>query len=85
MGPMAALGGIGQLGGQGSTFGNAGPSSVGDTMFGPIDMTGPTVTFAGAGGSASAATGNLPAMSQNTMMIVGAAALVFLLVWKRKK
>lgn len=31
--------------GQGSTVGNAGPSATGDTILGPIDMSGPVINF----------------------------------------
>ncbi|WP_101675633.1 hypothetical protein [Alloalcanivorax mobilis] len=83
---MVGIGGLlGGMGGQGSSFGNAGPSSVGDTFTGAVDMGGPVVNFAGAGGTATSSTGGLPALSPNTMMLAGAAALVLLLVWKRKK
>ena len=48
------LAGLGTLSGslqagQGSTFGNAGPSATGDTILGPIDLGGPVVNFSGAG------------------------------------
>lgn len=70
--------------GQGSTFGNAGPSATGDTILGPIDMSGPVVNFSGAG---NAGTPTAPASmfgGMNPMLLAGLAAGAVWFLSKRR-
>ena len=80
---LAGLGAIsGSLqAGQGSAFGNAGPSSNGDTILGPISQGGPVVTFAGASNN-SAPAGGLAGI--NPIVLAGAAGLAVWFLSKRR-
>ncbi|MBE98717.1 MAG: hypothetical protein CMP77_02020 [Flavobacterium sp.] len=81
---LAGLGAIsGSLqAGQGSSFGNAGPSANGDTILGPISQGGPVVTFAGASNNSAPAGGGLAGI--NPLVLAGAAGLAVWFLSKRR-
>lgn len=69
--------------GQGSTFGNAGPSATGDTILGPIDMSGPVINF-GTSQPSSTAPQFGPGLSGQPLVLAAIAAGAVWFLSKRR-
>jgi hypothetical protein len=80
---LGALSGTFQAG-QGSAVGNAGPSATGDTILGPIDMSGPVVNFSGAGNAGAPTAPGAMFGGMNPLVLAGVAAGAVWFLSKRR-